>query len=78
MGLNGWLRARRSESARLEGRAAGTGLMIGRVADELSPAAIDCPECGERAIVTDAIDLVEGRTLHHCQACRHRWAVATA
>ncbi len=81
MGLTGWLRARRSESARDEGLAAGTGLMIGRVADDFvggrTPVEVECPACGHRTTFTDVIDLVEQRTHRHCEVCRHRWAVAT-
>jgi len=79
MGLAGWMRARRTGSARDEGLAAGTGLITGHLADEFrgapSPGEVDCPACGHRATFTDVIDLVERRTHHHCEICRHRWAV---
>ena len=80
MGLTGWMRARRSDSARDEGLAAGTGLLTGLLADRStrSPRAgeLECPACGHRAAFTDVIDLVEHRTFHRCAACRHRWAAA--
>jgi len=80
MGLTGWIRTRRTDSARDEGLAAGTGLLTGQLADEFPNAPrfgeVDCPACGHRATATDVIDLVERQTHHHCEVCRHRWATA--
>ena len=81
MGLAGWIRTRRVDNAREEGLAAGTGLITGQLADAYRgrPGArvATCPACGHRATFTDVIDLVEARTHHHCEVCRHRWAAAT-
>jgi len=78
MGLTGWIRTRRNDAARDEGRAAGTGLITGKLADDFRGAErsvpIECPACGHRSTFTDVIDLVEMRTHHHCEVCRHRWA----
>ena len=74
-----WLRGRRTESARDEGLAAGTGLITGDLTDRFKgvagPGRVPCPSCGHPATVTDVIDLVERRTRHRCELCRHRWAV---
>lgn len=80
MSLGGWIRARRNDTAREEGLAAGTGLLTGKLADEFrgqSTAETRCPACGHRATFTDVIDLVEQRSHHHCEVCRHRWAADT-
>jgi len=81
MGLTGWIRTRRTDTAREEGLAAGTGLITGQLADTFrggsGSAERVCPSCGHLATFTDVIDLVEDRTHHHCEVCRHRWA-ATA
>lgn len=74
-----WLRSHRTESAREEGLAAGTGLITGDLAANFEgapgPGAVGCPACGHRSTFTDVIDLVEHRTHLHCESCRHRWTV---
>jgi len=60
--------------ARDEGLAAGTGLLTGRVAEQVVTEVAECPQCRKPAVV-DVLDLVDKQARYVCTACAHRWTV---
>ena len=75
MGLIGRMLALlRPLDARDEGLAVGTGLLTGRVAEQVVTEVAACPQCRKPAVV-DVLDLVEKRAGYVCTACAHRWTV---